>query len=89
MLNAGPSECVADSMLIDVGLFWDKSTRCERQSTALLHAPNICLKLMLYVANSSPHLLTLLFAFFFLGILLVACGYFLLLFQLIEGSNSI
>ena len=55
---------VADNMLIVVGLFWGKSTRHERQFAALLHAPDIHLKLMLYVANSSPHLLTLLFAIF-------------------------
>ena len=64
MLNAGPSECVADSMLIVVGLFWGDSTRCERQSAALLWAPDIHSKVMLYVASSNPHLLTLLFAFF-------------------------
>ena len=64
VLNAGQSGYVADSMLIVVGLFWGNSTRCDRQSAALLHAPNYLLKVMLYVANSSPHLLTLLFAFF-------------------------
>ena len=51
-------------MLIIVGWFWGNSTRCDRQSAALLHAPDIHLKVILYVANSSPHLLTLLFAFF-------------------------
>ena len=64
VLKAGPSECVADSMLIGVDLFWGNSTRCDRQPAALLHAPDIHLKVMLYVASSSPHLLTLLFAFF-------------------------
>ena len=64
VLNAVPSECVADSMLIVVGLFWGNYTRHDRQSAALLHAPDIHLKVMLYVASSSPHLLTLLFGFF-------------------------
>ena len=64
MLNAGPPECVADSMLIIVGLFWGNTTRCDRQSAALLCVPNIHLRVMLYVASSNPHLLTLLFAFF-------------------------
>ena len=36
----------------------------ERQSAALLHALEIHSKVMLYIANSGPHLLTLLFAFF-------------------------
>ena len=64
MLNVGPSGCVADSMLIIVGWFWGNSTRHDRQSAALLHAPDIHSKGMSYVANSHPHLLTLLFAFF-------------------------
>ena len=64
VLNAGPSGCVADSMLIVVGLFWGNSTRYDRQSAALLRAPDIHSKVMLYVASSSPHLLTLFFAFF-------------------------
>ena len=61
--NAGPSECVADSMLIAVGLFGGNSTRHERQSAALLPAPDIHSKVMLHGASSSPHLLTFLFAF--------------------------
>ena len=94
MLNASPSECVAENILIVVH-------RHERQSAALLCAPDIHLKVMLYVASSSihlkvmlyvassnPHLLTLLFAFLYSEILPVACGHFLLLFQLLEGSNS-
>ena len=64
VLNAGPSECVADSMLIVVGLFWGNFTRHERQSAALLQAPDIHSKVILYVASSHPHLFTLLFAFF-------------------------
>ena len=55
---------LADSTLIIVGLFCSNSTRHDRQSAALLHAPDIHSKVMLYVASSSPHLLTLLFAFF-------------------------
>ena len=86
MLNADPSGCVAYSMLIVVGWFWGNSTRCDRQSAALLHAHYIHLKVILYVANSSPHLFTLLLAFFHLEILLVACGHFLLLLQLVEGK---
>ena len=64
VLNAGPSMCVVDSMLTSVGLLWGNSTKHDRQSAALLHAPDIHLKVMLYVASSSTHLLTLLFAFF-------------------------
>ena len=64
VLNAGPSECVANSMLIVVSLFWGKSTRYDRHSAALLYALNIYSKEMWYVASSCPHLLTLLFAFF-------------------------
>ena len=56
VLKIGPSGCVADSMLIIVGY--------DRQSTALLHSSNIHWKVILYVANSSPHLLTLFFTFF-------------------------
>ena len=63
VLNVHPSGCAADSMLIIVGWFWGNSTRCDRQSAALLCVPDIYLKVMLYVACSSPHLLTLLFVF--------------------------
>ena len=89
MLNAGPSEWVADSMLIVAGLSRGNSTRCERQSAALLQASDIDLKVMLYVASSNPHLLTLLFDFFHYEISLVVCGHCILLFQLLEGNNSI
>ena len=51
-------------MCIVLGLFRGNSTRCERQSAALLQAPDIHSKVTLYVASSNPHLLTLLFAFF-------------------------
>ena len=40
------------------------STNCERQSAALFLAPEIHSKVILYVASSRLHLLTLLFAFF-------------------------
>ena len=39
------------------------STNHERQSVALLHAPDNQSKVMLYAASSSDHLLTLMFAF--------------------------
>ena len=64
VLNAGLSVFVTDDMLIDTGSSWGNSTRHERQSAVLLYAPEIHSKVMLYVANSSPHLLTLLFTFF-------------------------
>ena len=64
VLNAGPSRLVADSMLIVAGLSWGYSTRCKRKSAALLWGPDINLKVILYVASSNPHMLTLLFAFF-------------------------
>ena len=62
VLNAGPSRLVADSMLIVAVLYSGNSARCERQSAALLQAPNVHLKVILYVASSNPHLFTLLFA---------------------------
>ena len=63
VLNAGPSVSVTDNMLIDTGLSGGISTRHERQSATLLHTPEIHSHVILYVANSSPHLLTLLFVF--------------------------
>ena len=81
VLNAGPSEWVADSMLIVAGLSLGYSTRCERQSAALLWAPDICSKVMLYVASSNPHVLTLLLAFFPLRNLTRVCGHYILLFS--------
>ena len=41
VLNAGPLECVVGNMLIVVGVFLGNSTRCDRQSAALLHAPYV------------------------------------------------
>ena len=64
VLNVGPSVLVADSTLIVVDLSWGNSTRCERQFAALLWAPDVHSKVMLHVASSNPHLLTLLCAFF-------------------------
>ena len=51
-------------MLIGTEVVGGSSTRCERQSAALFLAPEIHSNVMLYVANTSPHLFTLLFAFF-------------------------
>ena len=45
--KAGPLGLVADSMLISAGLSWGNSTRHKRQSAALLHAPEVHLKVML------------------------------------------
>ena len=39
------------------------STNIDKKSAALLSAPDINTKVMLYVVSSSDHLLTLLFAF--------------------------
>ena len=64
MLKAGPSVLVAVSMLIVVGVAGSCSTNLERQSTALFLAPEIHSNVMLYVASSSPHLFTLLLAYF-------------------------
>ena len=64
LLKAGPSVSVTDNTLMDTGLSWGSSTNHERQSAGLLHAPEIHSNVMLYVANSSPHLLTLLFHIF-------------------------
>ena len=64
MWNAGPSKLVADSILTVASLSWGNSTRCERQSAALLWAADIHLKVILYVASSNPHLFTVLLAFF-------------------------
>ena len=59
--KAGPSvtEAVSLFMVVFMGV-----TSLERQSAALFLAPDIHLKVMLWVASSRPHLLTLLFAFF-------------------------
>ena len=47
-----------------VGVAGSCSTNLERQSAALFLAPEIHSNVMLYVANYSPHQLTLLLAFF-------------------------
>ena len=63
VLKVGPAKWEAVSMWTDsngdVG-----STNHERQSAALFLAPEIHSKVILYVASSRLHLLTLLFAFF-------------------------
>ena len=41
VLNAGPSMSVTDNMLVDTDLSCSNPTRHERQSAALLHAPEI------------------------------------------------
>ena len=52
------------SMLTVAGIVNSSSTICERQLAALFLAPEIYLKVMLYVASSRLHLLTLLLVFF-------------------------
>ena len=64
VLKAGPSVCVTVSMLTVVVVDGGSSTSHERQSAALFLAPEIHSKVILYVATSRLHLLTLLFAFF-------------------------
>ena len=59
----GPSVGEAVSMLTDVDVEVG-FTNQERQSAALFLAPEIHSKVILYVASSRLHLLTLLFAFF-------------------------
>ena len=63
---AGPSGVDVTNMLMEAvevtGVFLT-STNCERQSAALLWAPGIHSKVMLYVVSSSDHMFTLLFAF--------------------------
>ena len=51
-------------MLTVAGVVVGSSTNHERQSAALLLAPEIHLKVILYVVSSRLHLLTLLFVFF-------------------------
>ena len=83
VLKAGPSAEEAVSMLIDVDIMIG-FTNLERQSAALFLSPEIHLKVILYVASSRVHLLTLLLAFFpfrnhasslcsFLTVMLVPC----------------
>ena len=63
---AGPSRVDVTTMLMEalevtgVSL---TSTNCERQSAALLQAPDIHSKVMSHVLSSSGHLFTFLFAF--------------------------
>ena len=75
MLKAGPSVEEAVSMLTDVDVEMG-FTNLERQSAALFLAPEIHSKVILYVASSRLHLLTLLLAFFHLETVLVAYGHF-------------
>ena len=63
-LKAGLSVCVTVSMLAVVVVDVGNSINHERQSAALFLASEINLKVILYVASSRLHLLTLLFAFF-------------------------
>ena len=83
VLKAGLSAEEAVSMLTDVDVKID-FTNLGRQSAALFLAPEIHLKVILYVASSRLHLLTLLLAFFpfrncasslwsFLTVILVPC----------------
>ena len=62
--NVGPSRLVADSIWTVAGLSCGCSTSLDRQSPALFWAPDIHLKVMLYVSSSNPHQFTLLMAFF-------------------------
>ena len=64
VLKAGPSLFETDTMLIDADGMEGSSTRCDRQSAALFLAPDIHSNVILYVVSSSPHLFTLLLAFF-------------------------
>ena len=64
VLKAGLSECVVVSMLTVVVVDVGSSTNHDRQSAALFFAPEIHSKVILYVASSRLHLLTLLFVFF-------------------------
>ena len=64
VFEAGLLVCVTVSMLTVAGIVVSCSTNHERQSAALFLAPEIHLKVMLYVVSYSLHLLTLLLAFF-------------------------
>ena len=63
VLKASPSAEEAVSMLTDVDVIIGL-TNLERQSATLFLAPEIHSKVILYVASSRLHLLTLLLAFF-------------------------
>ena len=63
---AGPSAVDVTNILmeaVEVTGVSLTSTNCDRQSAALLWAPDILSKVMLHVAGCSDHLFTLLFAF--------------------------
>ena len=64
MLNASPPKFVAVSSLMVVLSLVHNLTSLERQLAALFHAPDIHSNVILLVTISSPHLLTLLLAFF-------------------------
>ena len=64
VLKAGPSLLDTNTMLIDADGVEGSSTSHDRQSVALFLAPEICSNVILYVISSSPHLFTLLLAFF-------------------------
>ena len=65
--EVGPSAGAAVTefmwMLVSAASFLGTSTNHDRQSAALFHAPDIHLKVMFYVVNSSDHQFTLLFVF--------------------------
>ena len=56
--------CVTVNVLTVVVVDGGSSTNHERQSAALVLAPEIHSKVILYVVSSRLHVLTLLFAFF-------------------------
>ena len=64
VLNAGPSELVAVTIMTVALLSFGNLTNLERQLTALFVATDINFNTIFLVASSNPHLLTLLFAFF-------------------------
>ena len=73
---AGPSGVDVTNMLIEGEGFVGVSltlTNHERQSTALMWAPDIHSNVMLCVASYRDHLFTLLLAFFHLEIFVDAC----------------
>ena len=76
VLKAGLSVGVTVSVFTVVDVDGVSSTNCERQSAALFLAPEIHSKVILYVASSRLHLLTLLFAFFHLRTLQVVYDHF-------------
>ena len=80
MQVAGPSEVDVTTMLIgalEVPGVSLTSTNHDRQSSALLWAPDIHSKVMLFVASSSDHLFTLEFAFFYHLDTIRVCGHYI------------